>query len=384
MNDDFLHQLRVDPPASFLAELKAKLDGQAIAPRAIRRVSLRTLAILVFLGGTGVAMALMVSSGLLPWGHQLREIASTASLQPKSDGTAPAGPQSSRSESTKNNSISTIDGGPLPGEIGNAPITKSAAVSPAKPRDDWELANRLLRAAKAGDRDAQYRLSTVIDWCNTILDYYFTKDGTPLTLDEGLEKAPNASQKRQAGEEFPHCHRFQEHNVALELGSAEYWLERATQGGQPLAQAVTARKMLEQDARNNAVPLVSNLKGMSITIPSGAPPDRRAVDLLHAAVKSLDPKVLEIIGDEQTELHGSRMGETVDRVAWIYVACQRGLDCSATSQWAVNCEPKCDVSTPEGIMKYWSFGEWPAVQQRAKDISAKLDAGKWDELGLGP
>jgi hypothetical protein len=27
---------------------------------------------------------------------------------------------------------------------------------------------------------------------------------------------------------------------------------------------------------------------------------------------------------------------------------------------------------------------WPAVEQRAQDISAKLDAGKWSELGLGP
>jgi hypothetical protein len=94
--------------------------------------------------------------------------------------------------------------------------------------------------------------------------------------------------------------------------------------------------------------------------------------------------VLEIIGEEQTELHGSRLYEAVDRIAWVYVACQRGLDCSATSQWAVNCKPKCDVSTPEGIMIYWSFGEWPAVQQRAMELNAKLDAGKWDELGLGP
>jgi hypothetical protein len=45
---------------------------------------------------------------------------------------------------------------------------------------------------------------------------------------------------------------------------------------------------------------------------------------------------------------------------------------------------ECDVSTPEGIIMAWSRDEWPAVQQRAKQINAKLDAGKWDELGLGP
>jgi hypothetical protein len=242
-----------------------------------------------------------------------------------------------------------------------------------------------LGAAKAGDRDAQYRLFAVIDDCETLMDYYFTRDSMSLTLDEGLERAANVSQKHQAREGFVHCHRFQEHNVAFELGSAEYWLEKATQNGQPLAQAVTARRRLDQDSRDTALPLSSNPSaGISISIPSGAPPDRRAVDLLRAAVKSLDPQVLEIIGNEQTELHGSRMGETVDRFAWIYVACQRGLNCSPTSHLATDCPTNCDVSTPEGIIMAWSRDDWPAVQQRAREINAKLDARKWDELGLGP
>jgi hypothetical protein len=302
------------------------------------------------------------------------------------------------SQKTLAEPASTVDHGRLRSETRSATIAESAIVPPssrpastndrplsAKPRDDWELANQLLGAAKAGDRDAQYRLFAVIDDCETLMNYYFTQESTPLTLDEGLEKAANVSQKHQAQEGFDHCHRFQEHNVAFELGSAEYWLERATQSGQPLAQAVTARRKLDQDSRDTAVPLFSNpTAGISISIPSGAPPDRRAVDLLRAAVKSLDPQVLEIIGEEQTELHGSRNAETVDRFAWIYVACQRGLNCSATSRWAEDCRDNCDVSTPEGIIMAWSRDEWPAVQQRAKEINAKLDAGKWDELGLGP
>jgi hypothetical protein len=282
--------------------------------------------------------------------------------------------------------VSASDVGPTQSEKRSTVFAVSDISTLAtKPSDDWELANQLLGAAKTGDRDAQYRLFAVIDDCETLMDYYFTYESTPLTLDEGLAKTPNASQKHQAREGFAHCRRFQEHNVALELGSAEYWLERATQSGQPLAQAVTARRRLDQDSRNTAVPLVGNPStGMSISIPSGAPPDRRAVDLLRAAVKSLDPQVLEIIGDEQTELHGSRMGETVDRFAWIYVACQRGLNCSATSQLATDCPTNCDTSTPEGIIMAWSRDEWPAVQQRARDINAKLNAGKWGELGLGP
>ncbi len=379
MNDDFLHQIRVDPPAGFLAELKAKLDLKGSAPAA-RRVSLRTLALLMFLGGTGAAMALMVGRGLLPWGHQLRAVLSPASSQPSIPVLAPVVIQSSPPELIENSSIQSVDEEKLRNAI-QASLTAPAA---AKPLDSWDRATQLLGAAKSGDRDAQYRLFAIIDWCNAILESYFRRDGMPLTLDEGLEGTANASQKRQAQEEFSHCHRFREHNVALELGSANYWLEKATENGQPVAQAVTAGRRLDEDARNTAVPLGNGSPGMSITIPSGVSPDRSAVDLLRAAVKSLDPQVLEIIGTEQTELHGSRMGETVDRFAWIYVACQRGLDCSSTSRWAVGCPKGCDVSTPEKIIMAWSRDEWPAVQQRAMDINAKLDAGKWNELGLGP
>ena len=198
----------------------------------------------------------------------------------------------------------------------------------------------------------------------------------------GLRVTANVSQRRQAEEGFARCHRFREHNVGLELRSAEYWLERATENGQPLAQAVTARKKLDQDFLDTAVPLASS-RGISISIPSGAQPDRRAVDLLRAAVKSLDPQVLEIVGEEQAALQGSRDAQTVDQFAWIYVACQRGLDCSPTSRWAKDCQDNCDVSSPEGIMTGWSRDEWPAVQQRAKEINTKLDAGRWEELGLG-
>ena len=254
----------------------------------------------------------------------------------------------------------------------------------AKPGDDWELATQLLEAAKTGNRDAQYRLFAVIDDCAGLMDFYFSQDGAELTLDEGLHKTLNASQKQHAQAVYGRCHKFREHNVALELGSAEYWLGKATQSGQPLAQAVTARRKLDQDAQDTAIPLGSNPNGLSISIPSGAPPDRRAVDLLRDAVRSLNPAVLEIIGEEQTALLGSRLAETVDRFAWIYVACLRGLDCSATSHWARDCPHHCDTSTPEGIFSEWSGDEWPLVQQRAMELNAKLDAGKWNELGLGP
>jgi hypothetical protein len=70
------------------------------------------LAILIFLRGTGAAMALMVGTGILPWGgHQLKSVATAASPQPHSSRTAPADAQSPRSETARNSSISTANGG---------------------------------------------------------------------------------------------------------------------------------------------------------------------------------------------------------------------------------------------------------------------------------
>jgi formylglycine-generating enzyme required for sulfatase activity len=112
MNDDFLHRIRVDPSASFLAALKAKLDGQSVAPPATRRVSLRILAIVPFLVGTGIAIALIVSTGIPSWDRQLSAVPSTTSPQPTISAPAPAGSHSPPLESTPNISMSTATATP--------------------------------------------------------------------------------------------------------------------------------------------------------------------------------------------------------------------------------------------------------------------------------
>jgi hypothetical protein len=74
MNGDFLHRLRAEPSTRFLAALKAKLDAQGAAPPASRRVSLRTLAIAIVLGGAGVAMALVVSGEIASWTSRMEVV----------------------------------------------------------------------------------------------------------------------------------------------------------------------------------------------------------------------------------------------------------------------------------------------------------------------
>jgi formylglycine-generating enzyme len=136
MNDDFLHRIRVDPPARFLAELKAKLDGQGVARPTTRRVSLRTLAILIFLGGTGVAIALMVSRGIPSRDPQLNTVATTASSQPNVLALVPVAIQSPPPESTTNTSMSTAADTPI---ATSEQKTEEAGTAASPVEIDWVL-----------------------------------------------------------------------------------------------------------------------------------------------------------------------------------------------------------------------------------------------------
>jgi hypothetical protein len=257
-----------------------------------------------------------------------------------------------------------------------------------KSRDDWEYAHQLLPDAKAGNPDAQYYLSAILEYCDNIMDLYFTQQGKPLTLDEGLLKAAKVSQLRhddqvpQAQEGFDRCHRFREQD-ATDLGNAKDWLDKATRGGQPIAQATTAERRVVQDFMKASVQAgTGRASELAAEPPIGGAIDPR--ELLRAAVKSLDPQVLETIGGVQLLLNLSNPDSNIEHFAWTYVACQRGLNCSPTSHLARDCPKNCNVSSPASVMMGWSGSDWPAVQQRANEINAKLDAGQWDELGLGP
>jgi hypothetical protein len=65
MNDDFLHRIRVEPPAGFMARLKARLDRQVpLPPRARPRSLFRALAIGLLFGGSVFAITLLTVNGV--------------------------------------------------------------------------------------------------------------------------------------------------------------------------------------------------------------------------------------------------------------------------------------------------------------------------------
>lgn len=66
MNDDFLHRLRKEPSAKYLATLKASLDRQAVRQAKTRRTLFRTAILAALIGGSAVAVAFVVWRGAAP------------------------------------------------------------------------------------------------------------------------------------------------------------------------------------------------------------------------------------------------------------------------------------------------------------------------------
>jgi hypothetical protein len=247
-------------------------------------------------------------------------------------------------------------------------------------RDFWEFAATLLPAAAAGDADAQFYLSRVLEKCDRDNKIFFKRRAQVLSLDEGLQWASKRHLSiAQAQAIYDLCHKFLT-NDSAHFGSTSDWLAKATQAGQPLGRATTALKALEQGLLLSS----SRASGVQIVDPDPALEKADPIGLLREAVKSEDPEVLFMIGEAQSLLYPARSNELVERLAWWLVACERGLDCTANGNWIKEtCAeyPQCQsaVGSTDRIQGL-AQDSWPEVQRRAQEISAQLGAGQWAEL----
>ncbi len=253
-----------------------------------------------------------------------------------------------------------------------------------KSTNHWEYAHSVLALASNGDPNAQFYLFKSIDFCNENLKFYFTHKGRSLTIDEGLQYAVQRKLSLEIAQSvFEKCHEFSEHDIA-ELGNPSEWLAKASKAGQPIAQAVTAEKILSQTQQQA---FVSNGATPDPSPEAAIQSSLSAKELLRAAVTSKDPEVLFRIGEAQSLLNPGSQTTDIDRYAWWLVACQRGFDCSARGDWIkATCIdlPACASSNnPSDHVRSLANDQWPEVQERAKEINDKLDASQWNELGLG-
>jgi hypothetical protein len=314
----------------------------------------------------GVAIAIVVAVVVYQSSH--REFARPASSVASS----------AQAENAKHEPTVNVGSSP-----GGAPKKSSATVnfklSFAESHDYWEYANRIYPAAVVGDADAQFYLSRVLEYCDEENRMYFQRRGQKLTLDQALQYAAQRHLSNDiALSVYEKCHEFQEGDPA-KLGNSAEWLAKATEAGQPLAEANTATKILSERLQQNFV----NAGG--VAPPSTAiknETDPRA--LFRAAIESRDPEVLFSIGEAQSLLHPASRDINTARFAWWLVACQRGLDCSGSAEWVRNScanDPSCaSASNQSDLVRYLAGDNWPNVQQRAQEISAKLDAGQWDQM----
>jgi hypothetical protein len=255
----------------------------------------------------------------------------------------------------------------------------------ASSHDYLSYARQVLPAAKAGNRDAQFYLFRSIENCAEGNRLFFQRGGKTLSLDQGIQWAVQRSLSPDQVELiYERCHKFLEENTN-DLGSASDWLERATRAGQPLAETTTSAKLLLQSEQQN----LQRAAGVTSPEAAGSVPnqsDPRA--LLRDAIESGDPEVIFSIGDLQTLINPSNPDAKLDRFAWMLVACQHGFDCSSDAEWVQrSCagDPQCaSANSPGELVRTLAGDSWPTVQEKAQDIAAKIDARRWDELGLGP
>jgi hypothetical protein len=251
-------------------------------------------------------------------------------------------------------------------------------------KDYLQLALSILPQAKAGDAEAEYVLFKAFRDC---------QGGTPGlyggefdTVDKAREYAQIRGHSIEEAETlFQRCHGLYTPAASV-LGNRWEWLQKATDAGYPAAQADTAFERLLQDSMKASVAPGVTPQGVVALPPIGGDADPRA--LLAEALPSGDPIVLADIGQLQHMLHPeeSRQVAQMNRVAWLYVACERGNDCSGLGPTSpINCaatDTHC-MGVP-ALLLQMAHDNWAPVQDRVNELNAALDAKQWDKLGFGP
>ena len=276
---------------------------------------------------------------------------------------------------------------PVISDVPSTVATQKTMPIRAASLDALDSINAQLKAARAGDRDAQFRIAKIMRGCPK----YTHKDGTRISLEETIapyQKYGTTTDTQNVRREFERCGRLWEAN---DLGTAGEWLDLATKAKQPQAMALTAEDLLWE----------MNSEAMFRNAAKGVNPDSPVVDpaldttqdprkLLREAIESNNPDVYYAISHNALLLYPGNPDALTLYYSWMLVACQRGLDCSKNSELAgYNCSRNmdaCDKFKDPGDYALWlvsnSNTDISIVETRAAEITAKLDAGQYDDLGL--
>ncbi len=269
-----------------------------------------------------------------------------------------------------------------------AHATVQMPISEARPPlDALDKIHALLHAARTGDRDAQFGIAKIMRSCPN----FAHKDGTRMTFEEAItpfRRYGSPTDIDNVHRDFERCSRMWD---AKDIGTAGEWLALATKAKQPQAMALTAGDLLwkmSSEARfRNALPGV-NPEPVATDPALDTTLDPR--QLLLEAAQSNNPDVYYAIAQNSLFLFPGNPEVHTLYYSWLLVACQRGFDCSNTSDVAAFtcsrsvgvCDGFKDPSDFVLLIAANNNVDISLVETRAAEINAKLDAGQFDDLGL--
>lgn len=240
---------------------------------------------------------------------------------------------------------------------------------------DYAVYARSIRPeAEAGKPEAQYFLSETLRYCEQNLSRFFFVSGKRArTLNEAQVRWANrpAGYQQEITEIYSRCHTFLEEDNAR-LSEWHEWLDEASDGHYPLAQAMKA-DLTRQDA------MVAALSGNPTADPEAT---TKARALALEALRSRDADVVWRMSDFVDETSVSTNG--VLPTAWMLLACDRGYDCSAQAEWlrtACNFDLQCNPGdTGQQYLARQLGNNLDEAKRTASEIGAVLDAGDWGKV----
>lgn len=191
-------------------------------------------------------------------------------------------------------------------------------------------------------------------------------------------------------EVYTKCHRLKQSDTSP-FGTAKEWLRKATAAGHPIAQATTGTDFLISN-RVNAMGATGPRQGAVADLPDGSFAERQAIAtaLLRQALKSKKPDVFVQVADAQSLIRGPGKATANEVKAWLLLACQKGFDCSESAIWyrdLCNQDPRSLCQPGETAMdmfkRDWG-NDYLEIEERAKQIDAMLEAGRYEELIPNP
>lgn len=241
-------------------------------------------------------------------------------------------------------------------------------------RNYAEFVDTTSPAAASGNAEAAYVTAKALKYCNEGLGRFFRKpDGHTRSLGEAQNRwaARAAGYQQEIVDIYDRCHAFlDDQERTAQLSSANSWLDRAVAAGYAPAEAEKADDMRVAALLAHGDP--GDGSGGKSGELSGA--SRLAI----SAAASGDPDAVIKMANwvDPTARSEEDYGNLVS--AWQLVACERGYDCGASSEWLRSlCNYDVQCASGQSFTDYLRRqlgSRFEDVQRLAAQIKAAVDA----------